>query len=130
MDKLYQLLRPLAVRSARLGRGQDPPIPGLPLIDDATTRAFIATRQPPPSSPENSFLLYWLLHVTSWPAHVASHLDGPWQPVARTFGAFFDAIALPHTSLRGTANEWAEWAEAELRALAIVRLRVILGRSA
>jgi hypothetical protein len=130
MSTLYESLRTLAERSARVRHGQETPIPGLPPLDDEAARVFVSLREPPPPSAESAFLLYWLLHVTSWPAHVASHMDGPWQPVARTFGALFDAIALPHTSLRKTADEWATWAEAELRALALTRLRIILGRSA
>ena len=66
--------------------------------------------------------------VTPWPAHVAAHDDGPWQPIARTFGTLFDNISLNNTSLRSTSELWTSWAESELRLLAYARCSALRGR--
>ena len=123
MEGFYRTLSHLAERSSQNATGDL--FPGALRADNEEARRFIATRHVPAHSDECAFLLYWLLMVTAWPAHVAAHDDAPWQPVARTFGTLFDAIELPHTQLRGPATAWADWAEAELRALARCRSRAL-----
>jgi hypothetical protein len=126
MEQLYGRLRTLAERSHKLRAGEG--IPGLQPMDEEVTRGFVLTRRPPPPSAESAFLLYWLLMVTPWPAHVAAHDDGPWQPIARTFGTLFDNISLNNTSLRSTSELWTSWAESELRLLAYARCSALRGR--
>jgi hypothetical protein len=88
------------------------------LDDEATPFSTIA---------ENNFLLYWTLLACPWPAQIA-HCNGVIQPTARTLGRLFDGIELPNSRIRSLSNEWTNWAEKEIVAIAKARLAALESR--
>jgi len=119
MRDLLGRLHELARRTLRLQ--PQAPIPGLSAADSVATVQLLNAPGTPPRTPETNFLAYWLLMAAPWPARVASE-HAPWQPVARTFGALFDIVSLPHSRVRDLANFWSNWADKRIFALARARL--------
>ena len=73
------------------------------------------------------FLLYWTLLACPWPAQIA-HCNGVTQPTATTLGKLFDYIELPNSRIRALSNEWTDWAEREIIAVAKARLAALEAR--
>ena len=82
---------------------------------------------PPEDTAENNFLLYWTLLACPWPAQIA-HCNGAAQPTAMTLGKLFDYIELPNSRIRALSNEWTDWAEREIIAVAKARLAALEAR--
>jgi hypothetical protein len=82
---------------------------------------------PPEDTAENNFLLYWTLLACPWPAQIA-HCNGAAQPTAMTLGKIFDYIELPNSRIRALSNEWTDWAEREIIAVAKARLAALEAR--
>ena len=90
-------------------------------------RRFLEDEATPAATAENNFLLYWTLLSCPWPAQVA-HCDGIVQPTASTFGKLFDIIELPNSRIRALSNDWNDWAEREIVAVAKARLAALEDR--
>ena len=81
----------------------------------------------PEATPENNFLLYWTLLACPWPSQIA-HCNGVVRPTANTLGKLFDNIELPNSHIRALSNEWNDWAEKEIVAVAKARLVALEAR--
>ena len=127
LTSLLARAQELMKQSARLRiqYGDQPAIE--PTISELeAARRIFYTDITPVASAENKFLLYWTLLVSPWPGRVA--VAGAAQPTARTFGMLFDAIELPNSRIRALSNDWADWAEKEIIAVAKVRLAALEAR--
>ena len=125
---LLQRTKALTELSARL-RDQygDQHVEGPTVNELQAARRVFEGETTPAATAENNFLLYWTLLACPWPAQIA-HCNGVEQPTATTLGMLFDNIELPNSRIRALSNEWTDWAEREIVAVAKARLAALESR--